>query len=110
MDITPRFDTRAVLDGSEPATGDVVPPIHLSSTYELPGIDPELRLEDVDPSAGEFLYGRLSNPTRHAVENQLAALEGGEMGFAFSSGTAAIATAVLSVVEPGDHLVAFDDL
>ena len=110
MDITPRFDTRAVLDGSEPATGDVVPPIHLSSTYELPGIDPELRLEDVDPSAGEFLYGRLSNPTRHAVENQLAALEGGEMGFAFSSGTAAIATAVLSVVRPGDHLVAFDDL
>ena len=110
MDTTPRFDTRAVLDGSESPAGDVVPPIHLSSTYELPGIDPELRLEDVDPSAGEFLYGRLSNPTRHAVENQLAALEGGETGFAFSSGTAAIATAVLSVVEPGDHLVAFDDL
>ena len=110
MDTTPRFDTRAVLDGAESPAGDVVPPIHLSSTYELPGIDPELRLEDVDPSAGEFLYGRLSNPTRHAVENQLAALEGGEMGFAFSSGTAAIATAVLSVVEPGDHLVAFDDL
>ena len=110
MDSSPRFDTRAVLDGSESPAGDVVPPIHLSSTYELPGIDPELRLEDVDPSAGEFLYGRLSNPTRHAVENQLAALEGGEMGFAFSSGTAAIATAVLSVVEPGDHLVAFDDL
>ncbi|MDR5673048.1 PLP-dependent aspartate aminotransferase family protein [Halalkaliarchaeum sp. AArc-GB] len=110
MDTTPRFDTRAVLDGSESPAGDVVPPIHLSSTYELPGIDPELRLEDVDPSAGEFLYGRLSNPTRHAVENQLATLEGGEMGFAFSSGTAAIATAVLSVVEPGDHLVAFDDL
>ncbi|AUX09461.1 cystathionine gamma-lyase [Halalkaliarchaeum desulfuricum] len=110
MDSTPRFDTRAVLDGSESPAGDVVPPIHLSSTFELPGIDPELRLEDVDPSAGEFLYGRLSNPTRHAVENQIAALEGGEMGFAFSSGTAAIATAVLSIVEPGDHLVAFDDL
>jgi cystathionine beta-lyase/cystathionine gamma-synthase len=110
MDHSDRFDTRAVAEYAEWEHGDVVTPIHLSSTYELPGIDPEMSLEDVDPDEGEFLYGRLSNPTRHAVEKQLATLEGGEMAFAFASGTAAIATAVFSVIERGDRIVAFDDL
>jgi len=105
-----RFDTRAVREYAEWGHGDVVSPVHLSSTYQLPGIDPEMGLEDVDPDAGEFLYGRLSNPTRHALERQLADLEGGEMGFAFASGTAAVATAALSTLEPGDGIVAFDDL
>ncbi|MFC7073203.1 trans-sulfuration enzyme family protein [Halovenus rubra] len=105
-----RFDTRAVEEYSDWEQGDVVTPIHLSSTYRMPGIDPEMSLEDVDPDAGEFLYGRLSNPTRHAVEKQLADLENGEMGFAFASGTAAIATAIFAVVEEGDHIIAFDDL
>jgi cystathionine beta-lyase/cystathionine gamma-synthase len=67
-------------------------------------------LDDPDPAAGEFRYSRLSNPTRHALEERLAALEGGDRAFAFSSGTAAIATTVLSVVEPGDHVVAVDGL
>lgn len=109
-----RFDTLAVTYGEhatpETGTGDVVSPIHLASTFALPGLDTDLSLEDIDPSRGEFVYSRLSNPTRHALEQRLAALEGGETAFAFSSGTAAIASAVLSVVEPGDHLVAFDDL
>jgi cystathionine beta-lyase/cystathionine gamma-synthase len=105
-----RLETVAVANPGESEAGDVVLPIHLSSTFELPGIDAEMTLEDVDPDAGEFLYSRLSNPTRHAVESQLAELEGGEAGYAFVSGTAAIATAVLAVLEPGDHLVAFDDL
>lgn len=104
------FDTRAVAEYTDWRDGDVVSPIHLSSTYRLDGIDPEMSLEDVDPGAGEFLYGRLSNPTRHAVEQQLADLAGGELAFAFGSGTAAIATAVLSAVEEGDRIVAFDDL
>jgi cystathionine gamma-lyase len=69
-----------------------------------------MSLEDLDPDAGEWLYARLANPTRHAIETQLATLERGEYGFAFASGTAAIVTAVLAVVEPGDHVVAFDDL
>lgn len=105
-----RFDTRTVTEWVDWENGDVVAPIHLSSTYEIPGIDPEMGLEDVDPSEGEFLYQRLSNPTRFAVEKQLASLEGGEFGLAFASGTAAIAATVLSLVEPGDHVVAFDDL
>ena len=110
MDHRDRFDTRAVAEHVDWTSGDVVAPIHLSSTYQLPGIDPEMSLEDVDPDAGEFLYGRLSNPTRHAVEKQVADLEDGEMAFAFASGTAAIATAVFSTVESGDRIVAFDDL
>ncbi|WP_257299572.1 PLP-dependent aspartate aminotransferase family protein [Haloarchaeobius sp. FL176] len=110
-----RFETLAVAHGEEatpgaPDVGDVVSPIHLSSTFALPGLDTEMSLEDVDPSKGEFLYSRLSNPTRHALEERLAAIEGGEHAFAFSSGTAAIFTSVLAVVEPGDHIVAFDDL
>jgi cystathionine gamma-lyase len=109
-----RFDTLAVTYGEhatpERGAGDVVSPIHLSSTFALPGLDTDLSLDDVDPDRGEFVYSRLSNPTRHALERRLAALEGGETAFAFSSGTAAVASTVLSVVEPGDHLVAFDDL
>ncbi|WP_435334977.1 trans-sulfuration enzyme family protein [Haloarchaeobius sp. TZWWS8] len=110
-----RFETLAVTHGEEatpgePQVGDVVSPIHLASTFALPGLDTEMSLEDVDPSRGEFVYSRLSNPTRHALEERLAALEGGEHAMAFSSGTAAIASVVMSVVRPGDHVVAFDDL
>jgi cystathionine gamma-synthase/cystathionine gamma-lyase len=105
-----RFDTRAITECIDWEYGDVVSPIHLSSTYRLGGVDPEAHLEDVEPEEGEFLYSRLANPTRHAVERQLADLEGGEMAFGFASGTAAVATAIMSSVEPGDHVVAFEDL
>ena len=110
-----RFDTLAVNHGEKPhqRTGDgndVVSPIHLSSTFALDGLDFGKSLEDFDPAAGEYLYTRLSNPTRHALERRLAALEGGEHAFAFASGTSAIATVALSTLEPGDHVVAFDDL
>ncbi|MCU4751714.1 PLP-dependent aspartate aminotransferase family protein [Halobacteria archaeon AArc-curdl1] len=109
------LETLAVTEGEEPfrtgsEAGDVVSPIHLSSTFALPGLDTEMSLEDIDPDAGEFVYSRLSNPTRHALEKRLASLEGGEHAMAFSSGTAAIFTTILSCVEPGDHIVAFDDL
>lgn len=106
----PHLDTVAVDHEIASAAGDVTLPIHLSSTYELAGLDTDLSLESLDPDEGEFLYSRLSNPTRHGLEQELAALEGGEQAYAFSSGTAAVATAVLSLVEPGDHVVAFDDL
>ncbi|WP_418284711.1 trans-sulfuration enzyme family protein [Halorubrum sp. DTA46] len=111
----PTLDTLTVTEGEEPfangsGAGDVVSPVHLSSTFALPGLDTEMRLEDVDPSAGEFVYGRLSNPTRHALETRIAALEGGAHGAAFASGTAAIFTTLLASVTPGDHVVAFEDL
>ncbi|WP_290818931.1 PLP-dependent aspartate aminotransferase family protein [Halovivax sp.] len=114
-DRTNEFDTRAVTVGEKPAdradaAGDVVSPIHLASTYALDGLDPSLSLEDVDPDAGEYLYSRLANPTRRALEKRLASLEGGDHAMAFSSGTAAIAAVCLSVLRPGDRLVAFEDL
>lgn len=113
-DFMKKFETLAVTHGEEPTfdggVGDVVSPIHLASTYALEEIDTSKSLEDFDPDENEFLYSRLSNPTRHAVEKRLAALEGGEHALAFSSGTAAIATTILTAVEPGDHIVAFDDL
>ncbi|MFB6146902.1 MAG: PLP-dependent aspartate aminotransferase family protein [Halobacteriaceae archaeon] len=85
---------------------DVVPPIHLASTYELPGIGGEYAPDRADPGAGQYLYSRLGNPTRQAAERRLAAVSAGDRGFVFGSGMAAIATAVLATVGPGDHVVA----
>jgi cystathionine gamma-lyase len=92
------------------AAEDVVVPIHLSSTYEIDDIDPGASLEELDPDAGEYLYSRLSNPTRNALEHRLASLEGGRHAMAFTSGTSAIVATVMACVEPGDHVVAFEDL
>ncbi|MGM0605887.1 MAG: trans-sulfuration enzyme family protein [Halobacteriota archaeon] len=109
------FETAAVTHGERgrgPAPGveDVVVPLHLSSTYSIPQIERGMSLEDVDPDAGEYLYSRLSNPTRNALEHRLAALEGGDHAFALVSGTAAIATTMMASLSPGDHVVAFEDL
>lgn len=108
-----RFETLSVTYGEEPDlsnAGDVTSPIHLASTYAVEGIDMDTALEDLDPEEGEFLYTRLSNPTRHAVEKRIAALEGGDHAMAFASGTSAIVSTVMAAVEPGDHVVAFEDL
>jgi len=109
-----RFETLAVTHGeSGTARGsaeDVVTPIHLTTTYAVDGLDPEGDLESLDPDAGEYLYSRLSNGTRNALENRLAALSGGEHALAFASGTAAIVSAMTATLRPGDHVVAFDDL
>ncbi len=72
-------------------TSDVVPPIHLSTTFEWGSGD----------KANEHDYSRESNPTRVALEEQLARLEGGEHALAFASGMAAISTTMLSLVPPG---------
>ncbi|SFR31833.1 trans-sulfuration enzyme family protein [Halogeometricum limi] len=109
------FETLAVTygeRGQRPAEGveDVAVPVHLASTYAVPDIDPDASLETLDPDAGEFFYSRLSNPTRNALEHRLAALCGGDHALAFASGTAAIVTAISAAVEPGDHVVAFEDL
>ena len=80
----------------EPGTGAVVPPIHLSTTYQ--------RDEDGGYERG-YMYTRPDNPTRKAVEACLAALEGGADALAFASGSAA-SLAVFSLLRPGDHVVA----
>ncbi|MFZ4115515.1 MAG: trans-sulfuration enzyme family protein [Chthoniobacterales bacterium] len=95
------LSTRVIHAGQqpEPITGAVMTPIFLSSTYaqESPG------------KHTGYEYSRTGNPTRRAYEDCIANLESGTRGFAFASGMAATAT-ILELLEPGDHLIASDDL
>ncbi len=92
------FSSRAIHAGQEPdaTTGAVVPPIHQVSTYKQDGIG-GLR--------GGYEYSRSANPTRTALEECFAALEGGVRGFAFSSGLAGQDTVLRALLAPGDHVV-----
>ncbi|HEY1502193.1 MAG TPA: PLP-dependent aspartate aminotransferase family protein [Acidobacteriaceae bacterium] len=95
------FSTRAIHDGQEPdpRTGAVNVPIYLTSTYELQGIEKHRGWE----------YSRVSNPTRDAVETNLASLEGGATGHVFASGMAAIA-ALVTMLKAGDHVICGDNV
>jgi len=96
-----RFATKAIHVGQDPdpATGATIVPIYQTSTYtqEAPG------------QHKGYEYSRTANPTRTALEECVAALEGGEHGLAFASGLAAT-IATMSILAPGDHVVAGDDL
>ena len=96
------FETLALHAGQEPdpLTGSVVPPIYQVSTYAQDGVG-GLR--------NGYEYSRSGNPTRHALEQCLAALEAGTDGFAFASGLAAEDTLLRAVCAPGDHVVIPDD-
>ncbi len=96
------FETRAIHAGYEPdpTTGAVIPPIFATSTYKQDGVG-GLR--------GGYEYSRSANPTRTALEGNLAALEEGERAFAFASGLAAEDTLVRATCRPGDHVVIPDD-
>jgi cystathionine gamma-lyase len=100
-DLIKGFDTRAIHGGQhfDPATNALITPIYANSSYaqEAPGVHKG------------FDYGRSQNPTRFAFERAVAALEGGEAGFAFASGMAASST-VLELLDAGAHIVAMDDL
>ena len=91
-----RFETQLVRgEGTGDAnTGAVSVPIYHASTFDWPDLDHEPR----------FDYARAGNPTRQALEDTIAGLEGGAQGFAFASGMAATST-VLSLFSAGDHLV-----
>ena len=94
-------NTRAVHDGQgpDPATGAVVQPIHMATTFVQDGVG-NLR-------AG-FEYSRSGNPTRAALETALASLELATHGYAFASGMGAISTLIL-LFNPGDHIVYMED-
>ena len=96
------LETLAVHAGLEtdPATGAVTPPIHLSTTFE--------REKDGSFPHGH-IYTRSSNPNRAALEEALARLEGGTSAAAFSSGSAA-AGAIFRALRPGDHAIVPDDM
>ena len=97
----PGFSTRAVHAGQEPdrSTGAVVVPIYQTATFAQ---------EAVGKHRG-YEYSRTGNPTRAALEQCIASLEGGAHGLAFASGMAAEA-AIMQLLKPNDHTVAVDDL
>ena len=96
------FSTRAIHAGQEadPLTGAVVTPIYQVSTYKQDGIG---------GFRSGYEYSRSANPTRTALEECLAALEGGSRGFAFASGLAGQDTVARALLVPGDHVVVPND-
>ncbi len=95
------FATRSVHAGQipEPLSGAVMTPIYQTSTYVQEGLGPHKGYE----------YARTQNPTREALERNVASLEGGEYGFAFGSGLAALDN-VLKLLRSGDHVVCGDNV
>jgi cystathionine beta-lyase/cystathionine gamma-synthase len=95
-----RFSTVCIHAGQEPdpSTGAIIVPIYQTSTYVQEGLGQHKGYE----------YGRTQNPTRMALERNVAAIEAGVAGFAFASGMAAI-DAILTRLEAGDHLVVSDN-
>lgn len=96
-----KFNTKTIHGNQQhdPSTGAVMPPIYQTSTY-------------AQSSPGQhkgYEYSRSGNPTRTALENAIASLEGGEFGLAFASGLAAI-DAVIKLLKPGDEVIATNDL
>jgi cystathionine gamma-synthase len=97
------FETRAIHVGQrpDPRTGSVIPPIYATSTFAQDGVG-GLR-------EGGYEYSRTRNPTRTALEECLASLEGGRHALAFPSGMAASDVAMRTMLRPGDHIVIPDD-
>ncbi|MFO7295302.1 MAG: aminotransferase class I/II-fold pyridoxal phosphate-dependent enzyme [Clostridia bacterium] len=96
-----RFATKLIHNGNEmdKNTGALSIPIYQVSTYHLRDID----------QPQEYEYSRSGNPTRKALEETIAILEGGDKGFAFASGMAAISS-VLSIFSSGDHIIVSQDV
>src|SRR5262245_61845808 len=94
-----RFSTVCLHAGQEPdeSTGAIITPIYQTSTYVQEALGRHKGYE----------YGRTQNPTRAALERNIAAIEGGKAGFAFASGMAAI-RAIGSIFKAGDHIVVSD--
>tara|TARA_R110001592_G_scaffold111347_2_gene308326 strand:+ start:2752 stop:3909 length:1158 start_codon:yes stop_codon:yes gene_type:complete len=96
-----KFATKAIHGGLEPdsATGAIMTPIYQTSTYAQDGIG----------NHKGYAYSRTSNPTRDALEKNLAAIENGKFGACFGSGLAAI-DCVIKMLNPGDEVISTDDL
>src|SRR3954469_20145501 len=95
-----RFSTICLHAGQEPdpSTGAIITPIYQTSTYVQDGLGKHKGYE----------YARTQNPTRMALERNLAAIESGKEGFAFASGMAAIG-AIATMLKAGDHVVVSDN-
>ena len=101
-DRAPAFETLAVHAGQEPdeLTGAIAPPIYQTATYRQEGVG--------RPRRG-YEYARTQNPTRQALEGNIAAIERGRAALAFASGMAAIG-AVATLLEAGDHVIVSDNV
>ncbi len=101
--MTQGFNTRAIHAGQapDPTTGAVIPPIYQTSTYAQDGIG-KLR--------GGYEYSRSANPSRTALQDNLAAIEGGKYAFSFASGLAAEDTLIRSLLRPGHRIVMSNDV
>jgi cystathionine beta-lyase/cystathionine gamma-synthase len=101
------FETLAIHVGEEPdESGALRAPLHMSTTFQLPGFGPKLfdallMESDRPPHA----YSRWSNPTLRALEERLAALEGAEAALTTASGMAAVSALLLTLLSSGDHVV-----
>ncbi len=106
MEIPLDFETLAVHAGEAPcrATGALDTPIYQSTTFVSADAD-EMAAVYGEQKSG-YMYTRYGNPTIHALEAKLAALEGGEAALATASGMAAVSTAILGYIKTGDHVVA----
>lgn len=97
-----KFATKAVHVGQnpDPQTGATIPPIHVTSTYtqEAPG------------KHKGYEYSRSGNPTRDALQQCLAAIEGGQRAVSFGSGLSATSTLFQAALKPGDSIVAYSDM
>jgi len=96
-----KFGTKAIHAGVHPdeSTGAIMTPIYQTSTYVQEGVGNHKGYE----------YSRTQNPTRHALENNLAAIENGKYGACFASGLAAI-DCVIKMLDPGDEVITTNDL
>ncbi len=99
--LTMKFATKAIHAGvhPDPATGAIMTPIYQTSTYVQDGVGNHKGYE----------YSRTQNPTRHALEKNIAAIENGKHGACFGSGLAAI-DCVIKMLNPGDEIISTNDL
>ncbi|HEY9479053.1 MAG TPA: PLP-dependent aspartate aminotransferase family protein [Gemmatimonadaceae bacterium] len=95
-DLEPGFGTRAIHAGQrpEPLAGAIMTPVYLTSTY----------VQDALGQHKGYEYARSKNPTREALERNVAALEGAKHGFAFASGTACV-DSIMKLFQSGDHII-----
>jgi cystathionine gamma-synthase len=101
--MTQDFSTRAIRTGQgfDPTTGAVIPPVYFTTTFVQDGIG---------GFRNGYEYARGGNPTRTALQELLAGLEGGERGFSFASGLAAEDTLLRAILGPGDHVLMGNDV
>ncbi len=108
------FSTRAIHDGEarDPVTGALSTPIYATATFAFDSAAAKEAAVDsaLDWEPGAYFYSRTGNPTTSTLERKMASLEGAEDAVVAASGMAAVAAALMSVLDAGDHCVASSDL